>query len=766
MKFSHNWLRELVPGLETPALELGRQITMKTAECDGVAAYAAHLSEVCIARVLEVEPIANSRNVKAVVETGRYGRRTVACGASNCRPGILTAYWPLGVKKVSGMESDGMLCAADELGINKDHDLIVEFEGLEVGGPLPGLAPDWLIEIDNKSLTNRPDLWGHYGMAREVAAITGRKLADPVDLSILPNGDPGVEVIVEDFALCPRFSAIYVENVTVGPSPLWLQYRLQSLGLNPISNLVDITNYVMALLPQPMHAFDADKLPGRRLIARAARDGEQLVALNGEIYATDPSMIVVAGNDGPLAIAGVMGGASSMISSSTSRVIFEAATWNAASVRKTSSRLKLRTDASMRFEKSLDPANTMRGLALAAALLKQICPGARIVGGAADVRGPHAAPAPIDLPIPWLERKLGRAIEQEEVSGILRALEFGVEETPGALMVTVPSWRATKDVSIKADLVEEVGRMVGYASITPTAPMVPVAPPLANATRSFHNRYRSLLRAMGFSEVQNYSFVSDAEAARFGFAGDEHIRVLNPIASDQALLRVSLIPKIHRNVEENRKHFESFRLFEIGNEIHKQDGKLPAETPHLAVAAYSKGDGRADFDELKRVATSLAPVEFRAAGDPRCFEHPARTADAYWQGERVGRLFEFHPSFVEAGRAAVLDLDLSLLERLDANRQTRYAPLRRFPSSSFDLSVTVEQRALTGDVLAEIERHRAAGVSAPQFLEDYPHNDGRRSLLFRLTFALDDRTPTAEEAAAVRQRIIDGLRSAGYDLRV
>jgi phenylalanyl-tRNA synthetase beta chain len=649
--------------------------------------------------------------------------------------------------------------------MNRDHDLIVELQDLEVGSALPQLVPDWLIEIDNKSLTNRPDLWGHFGMAREVAAIFGHRLEDPADLSIVPGGPAAVEVIVEDPALCPRFSALLVENVTVRPSPPWFQFRLQSLGLNPINNLVDITNYVMALLPQPMHAFDADKLSRPMLVARAARAGERLAALNGETYDLDPSMIAVAGADGPLAIAGVMGGASSMISAATTRVILEAATWNAASVRRTSTKLKLRTDASMRFEKSLDPANTLRGLAVAVDLLKQLCPEARVTGGVADVRGEAAARPPIELPVAWLERKLGRAIAQSEVTEILRSLQFGVEERPGVLTVTVPSWRATKDISIEADLVEEVGRMVGYASIAPVPPMVPVAPPPLNQTRAFQNRYRKLFCALGFTEVQNYSFVSDAEARRFGFPQEQHLRVLNPIASDQALLRVSLIPKIHRNIEENRKHLESFRFFEIGHEIQKQAEGLPSEVAHLAAVIYSKGDGRAEFEELKRVAAVLPGVEFLATEDVRCFEHPARAAQVHWQGEVVGRLFEFHPAFVEVGRAAVLDLDLARVERLEGLRQIRYSPMHRYPSSSFDLSVTVAARTHSGAVMAEIVQHSGPGVSAPLLLEDYAHADGRRSLLFRLTFALEDRTPTAEEAGAVRQKLIDGLRAAGYELR-
>lgn len=661
MKFSYNWLAELVPGLTADAKVVGAEITMKTAECDGVEAH----------------------------------------------------------------------------------------------------GKDFVIEIDNKSLTHRPDLWGHYGMAREVSSHFKKSLKDPVDLSVLPTGKPSVEVKIENFDLCPRFSAVLFENVKVGPSPKWLQDRLESVGLNPINNIVDITNYVMAELPQPMHAFDADKVKDHTLIARAAHAGEKCKALNDETYDVDPSMILVAGVDGPLAIAGVMGGASSMIGDTTTHIIFEAANWHPASVRKTSVKLGLRTDASARFEKALDPENTVRGIARAIQLMKECCPEARLVGGLADLYRPLIPPDPIELEISWLERKLGRQIAQAEVVEILRSIGFGVEEKPDRLTVTVPTWRATKDISVKDDLVEEVGRMIGYASIAPQPPTLAVNPPPINALRAFHNRARRSLRYYGFTEVQNYSFVSDAEATRFDFDPKSHVRVLNPIAEDQALLRVSLIPKIHRNVEENRKHFDSFRLFEIGNEIHKRPEGLPDEIPHLAIAIYAKDDGIAGLNELKRVAAMLPGIEFRPALDIRVFEHPARTADVWWKGQKLGRLFEFHPSFVEQGRAAVLDFDLRLMQELDAASEKKYTPISKFPSSSFDLSIVVGPRALSGEVGDAV----ATFGHPPEFIEDYRMPDGRRSLLFRITLSREDRTLTGEEVSAERTRLIEGLRAKGYELR-
>src|SRR5262249_29652402 len=276
-------------------------------------------------------------------EPARYGTKTVVCGAPNCRPGMLSVYVPVGAAVIHGVESDGMLASGLELGINRDHSGIVEL-GSEV---LP--APDTAIEVDNKSLTHRPDLWGHHGMAREAAAITGKPLRDPVRLDAIPGGRGAVQVEIEDLALCPRYSALVFDNVTVAPSPLWLQYRLEAVGLNPISNIVDVTNYVMAELAQPMHAFDAEKLKGNTIFVRSARAGEQIVAWNEESYNLAPSNLVIADAQGPIAIAGVIGGLHSAIGPATRRIVLESACFQAVSVRKTSVALKLRTDASIRF---------------------------------------------------------------------------------------------------------------------------------------------------------------------------------------------------------------------------------------------------------------------------------------------------------------------------------------------------------------------------------------------------------------------------------
>jgi phenylalanyl-tRNA synthetase beta chain len=764
MKFSYNWIREFVDGLDVPAEALELLITTKTAECEGVESIGLLLAGATPARVESVEPVPGSDHLsKAVVQAEKYGKKTVVCGAPNCRAGMTTVYVPLGLKTIAGIASDGMLASAADLEIIKDHGGIIELSESE---ELP--QPDSVVEIDNKSITHRPDLWGHYGMAREVAAITGKTLRDPVKPDLLPaaGGSP-IAIEIEDLALCPRYSAIVFDNVTVRPSPLWLQARLTAIGLNPINNIVDVTNYIMAELAQPMHAFDRAKLSGNRIRVRPAAQEERIKALNKELYTLTPANLVIADASGPIAIAGVIGGDDSAISESTTSIVFESANFNAASVRKTSAALKLRTDASMRFEKAQDPETTVRGLARALELLPLVSPGIRVIGGLADRRAQPKPQTPIVLNLDWLARKLGRKLDMTEVRQILESLQFGCQEQDAnMLLVTIPSWRATRDIATPEDLVEEVGRMVGYESITPIPPLVRCAPAYDPPEREFLRGVKRAIAAQGFTEVSNYSFISEEEARRFGFAVEDHIRVLNPIAAGQELMRTSLLPGIYRNIQENAKHFDEFRIFETGHEIHKGSGLRPEEAPHLMAALYSKGDGVAAFLDLKRTAECLAPGAHVRPAAPRPWEHPARAAVIFWDGKEIGRIGELHPSLLESGRSSILDLDLGLLRELTPER-ARYARVRRFPSSAFDLSIVARERELAADLELKIRRFGGELTESIEYVREYrgaPLAEGTKSVSFRLVVG-GDRTLSSDEITAIRKGIVEGLKSLGYDLR-
>jgi phenylalanyl-tRNA synthetase beta chain len=334
------------------------------------------------------------------------------------------------------------------------------------------------------------------------------------------------------------------------------------------------------------------------------------------------------------------------------------------------------------------------------------------------------------------------------------------------LAVTVPSWRATKDISIPDDLVEEIGRMVGYATITPTAPAMPVAPPPINEERRFFNQLRGVATQQGFTEVYNYSFISEAQAARLGIAIEQHVRVLNPIASDQSLMRTTLLHGVLKNFEDNQKNFDDFRFFEIGKEIHKQPEGLPKELAHLAAGIYAaSGDGVAGLRELERLALAIAPgMRFEPTAEVRAFEHPLRSVNVFLGEMQVGRIFEFHPKWVE-GRAAVLDLNLGPLACTMAGQAKKYTPVRRFPSSEYDLSVVAAARTFAGEIEGVLRGAATSVVEKIEFLREFTLPDGRRSLSFRYTVAHKDRTLTQDEINAERERAIEALKAAGYELR-
>jgi phenylalanyl-tRNA synthetase beta chain len=681
MKFSYNWLRELVPGLQMDVTTLAQQITMKTAECDGV-----H-------------------------DPGAFPGASVSAVA------------------------------------DAEHS-----------------EPDSIIEIDNKSLTNRPDLWGHLGMAREVAAITGLSVSDPVEDLPAATATGDISIAIEDANLCARFSGQRVENVKVSPSPLWMQYRLNSLGINPINNLVDITNYISCELGQPMHAYDADLL-GDAIVVRAARKGESILALNGEKYSLTEEDIVIADKEKPVGIAGIIGGNDTAIHAGTKRIILEAASFPAAHVRKSSSRLKLRTDASMRFEKGQDPENTVRALARAVELLEQISPGCK-AAQPIDVYTRKSTPPKIELAIDWAERKLGRKLSTEEVVQIFKSLAFGVEQTSARkLLLTVPSWRATKDISIPEDLVEEIGRMVGYASITPQAPAVLAAPTPRNLEHEQYRAIRATLTGQGFTEVSNYSFISEADAEMFLYPTEKLQEIANPIIAEQKYMRPSLLPGIRRNLADNSRFFSDFRLFEIGRTYGRGAQGAPVERNQLAAAIFSRETDGASLLEMKRVAEFLVPnCKVTPARADNKMSHPLRSAQVTSSGQQMGALFELHPAMLDRGRAAILYLDLDRLLILPAPRRN-YQPLRRFPTSNFDLSIVAGAHELVGNLESKLQQLAGEGLVSLQFLLIFPLPPDKKSVSFRLTLGADDRTLTADEVTKTRERVVEGLKSAGYELR-
>jgi len=389
-------------------------------------------------------------------------------------------------------------------------------------------------------------------------------------------------------------------------------------------------------------------------------------------------------------------------------------------------------------------------------------------------------PDPIRINIDFIGRKLGKQLGEEQIRGILSALGFGVEAVgPGTLRVSIPSWRATKDISVKDDLVEEIGRIVGYGEITPAAPLVRSTPPPVDPARGYRRTVRLEMAAQGFTEVYNYSFVSQTAVARFGLDTATHIAVKSPIAAEHTHMRRSLLPGIFQNIVNNTRNYRDFRIFEIGREIHPQAGdrqtgqeQLPNEVTRLVAALYNATDDEQDFFELKRVLECVFPSASLSAAEPKVFEHPARAAIVEWRGETIGRLFELHPALLASegleGRAFLFDVDLDASQSLAAI-SLRYVPLRKYPTSGFDLSVVADLRIPVADIQRDLVNLTGDALAKIEFVRQYagpPLPEGRKSVSYRLEVGSLEHTMDGDEVTALRNRIIDGMRALGYELRV
>ncbi|MFT5128939.1 MAG: phenylalanyl-tRNA synthetase beta chain, partial [Rhodothermales bacterium] len=530
MHISFNWMRDFAPiELGESPTRLGEIISLAIAEVEGVSSHGDALGQVTVAEVLETEPHPNADSLKIATLNDGTRIRRIVCGAPNCKAGIKTPFADIGAqlpdtdkdgnptvftitpREIRGVESDGMLCSGRELQLSEDHDGIWIFpEDAPVGTKMSELddfraAKDVLLEVDNKSLTHRPDLWGHYGFAREMAVVQNVPLAPYPGQE--PDSDTDCEFRIDNRIpdQCRRYAGLHIDGITVAPSPPWLTQRLKAVGMNSINNIVDITNYVLLELGQPMHAFDVTTLRGRQITVRHASEGETFLALDEKEYELGPTDIVIDDDGRPVALGGVMGGLETGVTSSTTNIFLESANFAATPIRLTANRLDLRSDSSSRFEKSLDPEHVPMALRRAWQLIRQLCPGATCSGGIVDDFATPYAPIAIATSHNFLRQRLGAPVEDDFIDRVLSGLGFGLS---GDLDISVPSWRGTKDVAIPEDIVEEVGRHFGYDNIVPHAPSFELQVPAANASRSLERQLKAILtEGHGFHEILCYPMI-------------------------------------------------------------------------------------------------------------------------------------------------------------------------------------------------------------------------------------------------------------------
>jgi phenylalanyl-tRNA synthetase beta chain len=789
------WLQDYCdPGIGVTELE--HRLTMTGTKVEAVHTHGvAALEHFIVGRVLSAErhPDADRLTV-CTVDVGTDDERTIVCGAPNVAAGQIVAVaepgavMPDGTKlkraKLRGVESAGMILAEDEVAIGPDHDGIMVLDAeLRPGTPLADVLPIATDVLELEITPNRPDCLSIYGVAREVHAATGAPLTPPpwTNDPGEPGDVPGVSIQVQDAELCPRFTARLYEDVQIGPSPEWLKARLTAAGMRPINNVVDITNFVMLATGQPMHAFDHDLVTGGRLVVRRALDGETMTTLDDVERRLDSDMVIICDDDGPTSIAGIMGGERSEVRATTTRVLMEAATWNGPNIQRTSTRLALRSEASGRFEKQLQPEQAMHGQALAAILMTELA-GARLVGGTVDVGGPGPDPVTLRLRDERTERVLGTAIPRAEAAEILRRLEFGVEEAGDGLDVTVPAFRRG-DVTREADLIEEVARLWGLEKLPATLPSRRGATGVLAPEQRLRRRLEDALAGAGLSEANGWVFAAPDLVDRLRIPADDWRRKVvalrNPMSEDMSVLRTTLLGSLLDVARRNRaRGMHDVRLFEIGaifidqprsgprTPAEERSEPLPEEGPHvgaLLAGAMRPASWReeeppqADVYAVKGVMAAVldvlrVPWTVERGQEP--FLHPGRTARVLIGGRNAGWLGELHPAVTRAWdleSAAGFELDLRVIEAA-ATYVPAYVDLTSFPAVLQDRAWWFAPDVPAADVLATIREAGGPLLRAAEIFDVYP-GDGRVSLAVRLTFRADDRTLTDEEVAQRREKI-------------
>ncbi|MGB0098246.1 MAG: phenylalanine--tRNA ligase subunit beta [Solirubrobacteraceae bacterium] len=802
MRVPLQWLHEYChPALTADALADRLAMTgtaVERVEHHGVSA----LEYFVVGKVLDARkhPDADLLSV-CLVDIGDGEPSQIVCGAPNVNAGQMVAVakpgavMPDGRKlkkaKLRGVESNGMILAEDELAIGTEHAgiMVLELNGLRPGAPLSQALPISTDVLSLEVTSNRPDCLGVYGVAREVHAATGAPLnpppwaSDPGSVGELPGAQ--ATVVVEDPDLCPRFTARVFEDVQIKPSPPWLKARLMAAGQRPISNVVDITNYVMLMTSQPVHAFDLDQVAGARLTVRRARDGETVATLDGQNRLLDGDMMLIADAEGPTSIAGVMGGARSEVGDDTSRVLMEAANWNGANIHRTSLTLGLRTEASTRFEKQLQPEQAIEAQAVATALMIELT-GARVLPGRIDIGGPGPEPKTIRLRDARITSLLGAPVPRARSQEILEALEFTTAEAEDGLDVQPPPFRRD-DITREADVIEEVARLDGLEKLPATLPGRHGASGLLTPTQQLRRQAADAMTGQGLHEIVGWSFVSPELAPRLRL--DEHraVKLANPMSTEQSELRTTLLGSLLDTAQRNRAQGASaVRLFETGAVyLPGSDDGLPREPHH--VGALLIGPSRppswrdpdplpVDFFAAKGVlqgllATLRVPWELEATAAIG-FLHPGRAARILVGGEPVGWIGEIHPlvagdwDLKEAVAGFELDLDAVAPA---APTVTLHEDLTTFPEVREDLAVVVSDQVTAEEVVGLVLRTGAPLLARAEVFDVYRDPDklgaGNVSLAIRLEYRAPERTLTDEEVAAKREAITAAL-AAGLGGRV
>jgi len=851
MKISKDWLSDYLDLSALSDAELENIITTKVAEVDGIE----HVGEIAataeVAVVKDVKPHPSKESLKQVTVGLGKDEVAVVCGAPNVVQGMLTAYIPVGQnvintkdgslfiveeREVAGVKSNGILVSEAELGFGADHSGLIdlaEFSKLRPGEKLSAVvgAPDLVLEIDNKSLTHRPDLWGHHGFARELAAILNKKLLLDIDafadvdakgeklLKNLGKGQGKFKVSVVKGSGCRRFAGIEIGGFAVERSPFWLRRRLLAVGAGVRNVIVDLSNYVMHDLGQPNHAYDAAKLTGKVISARLAKEGEKFISLDEIERTLTKDDMVIADDSGVVALAGIIGGASTAVSESTTELFLESANFDATLVRHTAKRQGVRTDASNRFEKGRTPYAVPAALHRYLQLLTDIQKSAAATAAVTDDFVERPAQIQIPLSYEYVQSRLVKDLSAKEIDKILSGLGFTPQKggRDGVKIFDVPYYRAGKDISIEDDLVEELGRIYGYERIPETSPLIKTVPVQKNLLRDLEYQVRDLLSGTGMSEIYDYSFINGELQERYGYSLKEAVQLQNPVDTNEQYLRLSAVPGMCLKLAENSRFADVIALFELGRSyfnapLSDHENLKLSSTPdsivtherRLLCLGYSSGRDEkqlasylqpelpagADFYALAGVVRKiislvssaelellpLVSVGSSGMGDAREWRllrewmHPYRTAVLRTRDMILGVIAEVKPGAVEDlnRRAVVAELDLELLLEL-SGEQRHFTPPSKYPSSLFEMSVVMPEKtrwtALRDMILQNVERKYVRSIDVISVYTGKPLVDGQKSVSVKISFGADDRTLSGDELGSFQQRLIEVVEGSEFSLR-
>ena len=812
MKVSLNWIRDYVKLPEDMDLKrLAYDLTMSTVEVEDAVDLGASFHDMVVGEIKEVLPHPNADKLRICrTDIGGGDIKEIVCGGTNLRDGMKVAValpgsfcrWhgegePVEIKqsKLRGVESYGMICGAVEIGLAdlfpvEGEAVILDLSDFDApaGTPLADALDlnDIILEIDNKSMTNRPDLWGHYGIARELAALYHLPMAEFPRFDRNVENTAGFRVTVEDTERCPRMTGTQIENVCVKPAPYWMQVRIWKTGMRPINALVDITNYVMLATGQPSHAYDSDHIAGH-IIVRRAKAGETLTLLNGKELPLSTDDLTIADDAGIVGLAGVMGGVKDSILPTTSKVILEIANFQAAGIRRTALRYDNRTEASARYEKAIDPERCDQAFDLSMQLFHELYPDMQVTG-LADHYPVPLQKAEIDVPVSWLERRLGKTLTPEDITAKLAPLGFQLTFSGDNMHVVVPTWRSTGDVSIKADIMEEVARMYGYENFEAEPITTSFDGAINQLDKDLERHIKEYLAVRcGMQEIFSYPWMDESYVNAILQSTDGILALSTPPSPSERFIRSSLLPNLCKAVAKNERYYGDFAIFETAQVFHDTDyttpydprEKLPSQRKNVAGAFVSAGkDVAALFRKAKGVVEMMPRYTHMERYDFRQVEKPVWADEVVWLNiylgeERIGDLALLSKRVsmscgIKNVNVMLFQLDQDALVPLRSRTNT-FTHLAEYPMTDYDISLLLDGEVKWADVAETIEGVKNPLLHGASFVDEYRGKQvpaGKKSLTARLTIGSTEKTLTSAEIEEVANSVLKKLsKRFGAELR-